>query len=228
MQLSQDSINFQRAGKSAECRQGMSARYAHSLQFRQTSLHFNELPYYERCNYQTFWRNPLPTRATSRLKQRTKPGPEYSTLKPFLWIFCDGIKPKLSFLGKTPCFWFYDLNAKGSGRLHLFWCRPDTRFASGLIPRDNFTKDFCFVYRCTFEAGDLRLWLSPLPCTWWRFVFSRHFLDLWKITLWQKPCRHLADQGDWWPVHAPGADSDVVSFHRPIEGQTFSGLVSDE
>eukprot|EP00434_Breviolum_minutum_P041672 symbB.v1.2.037071.t2/scaffold5370.1/size27944/4 len=33
-----------------------------------------------------------------------KPGPEYSTLKPFLWIFCDGIKPKLSFLGKTPCF----------------------------------------------------------------------------------------------------------------------------
>ena len=23
---------------------------------------------------------------------------------------------------------------------------------------------------------------------------------------------------DWWPVHAPGADSDVVSFHHPIAG----------
>ena len=31
---------------------------------------------------------------------------------------------------------------------------------------------------------------------------------------------------DWWPVHAPGADSDVVSFHHPITGValcTFRG-----
>ena len=42
------------------------------------------------------------------------------------------------------------------------------------------------------------------------------------------PCKNISDQGDWWPVHAAGADSDVVSFHHPIAGQTFSGLVSDE
>ena len=41
-------------------------------------------------------------------------------------------------------------------------------------------------------------------------------------------CKNLSGQGDWWPVHAPGADSDVVLFHHPIAGQTFSGLVSDE
>ena len=30
-----------------------------------------------------------------------KPGPESSTLKPFLWISCDGIRPKLYFLWKN-------------------------------------------------------------------------------------------------------------------------------
>ena len=41
-------------------------------------------------------------------------------------------------------------------------------------------------------------------------------------------CKNLCDQGDWWPVHAPGANSDIVSFHHPIAGQTcqtFSGSV---
>ena len=34
-----------------------------------------------------------------------KPSPESSTLKPFLWISCDRIRPKLFFfVGKTPCF----------------------------------------------------------------------------------------------------------------------------
>ena len=30
-----------------------------------------------------------------------KPSPESSTLKPFLWISCDGIRPKLYFLWKN-------------------------------------------------------------------------------------------------------------------------------
>ena len=141
------------------------------------------------------------------------------------------------FSGKTPCFWFYDLNAKGSQRrLHLLWCRFETGVASGLIPRTISWRIFAGVCRYTFEAGDLRLLLSQLPCSWWLFLyFSRYFLDLWKTTLWQKyfakTIKNLCDQGDWWPVHAPGADSDVVSFHHPIAGQTcqtFSGIVSDE
>ena len=107
-----------------------------------------------------------------------KPSPESSTLKPFLWISCDRIRPKLFFfVGKTPCFWlfwFYDLNAKGSQRrLHLLWCRFQAGVASGLIPRTISWRIFAGVCRYTFEAGDLRLLLSQLPCSWWLFCISQ-------------------------------------------------------
>ena len=32
---------------------------------------------------------------------------------------------------------------------------------------------------------------------------------------------------DWWPVHAPGADSDVVSFHQTIAGVALCTFCGD-
>ena len=79
------------------------------------------------------------------------------------------------FVGKNPCFWFYDLNAKGSERrLHLLWCGFQAGVAGGLIP-GQFHEGFspAYVSRYTFEAGDLRLLLSQLPCSWWLFRISQ-------------------------------------------------------